>query len=55
MAETPYLVDSNILLRWVKPNYRDYPLIVLATDAAIKAAAAQSRPAPDTSLFCPYS
>jgi hypothetical protein len=36
MAETPYLVDSNILLRWVKPNHRDYPLIVSATDAILR-------------------
>ena len=28
MAETPYLVDSNILLRWVKPDHSDYPAIV---------------------------
>jgi hypothetical protein len=21
MAETPYLVDSNVLLRWVKPDH----------------------------------
>ena len=25
MAGTPYLVDSNVLLRWVKPDDRDYP------------------------------
>src|SRR5579859_4720917 len=31
MAETPYLVDSNVLLRWVKPDYSDYPVIVSAT------------------------
>jgi len=36
MAETPYLVDSNVLLRWVKPNHRDYPLIVSATDAILQ-------------------
>jgi len=24
MPGTPYLVDSNILLRWVKPDDRDY-------------------------------
>lgn len=36
MAETPYLVDSNVLLRWVKPNHRDYPLIVSATDAVLR-------------------
>jgi hypothetical protein len=31
MAETPYLVDSNVLLRWLKPDHRDYPAIVLRT------------------------
>jgi predicted nucleic acid-binding protein len=36
MAETPYLVDSNVLLRWVKPDHRDYPAIVLATDAILR-------------------
>lgn len=33
MAETPYLVDSNVLLRWVKPDHSDYPAIASATDA----------------------
>jgi predicted nucleic acid-binding protein len=32
MAETPYLVDSNILLRWVKPDHSDYPAIVSAIE-----------------------
>jgi predicted nucleic acid-binding protein len=36
MAETPYLLDSNILLRWVKPDHRDYPVIVSATDAILR-------------------
>lgn len=36
MAETPYLVDSNVLLRWVKPNHGDYPAIVSATDAILQ-------------------
>lgn len=35
MAEIPHLVDTNVLLRWVKPNHRDYPLIVSATDAIL--------------------
>jgi predicted nucleic acid-binding protein len=35
MAETPYLLDSNILLRWVKPDHSDYPAIVSATDAIL--------------------
>jgi predicted nucleic acid-binding protein len=36
MAETPYLLDSNILLRWVKPDHSDYPTIVSATDAILR-------------------
>src|SRR5579863_7173251 len=36
MAETPYLVDSNILLRWVKPDHSDYPAIVSAIDAILR-------------------
>ena len=35
MPRTPYLVDSNILLRWVKPDDRDYPLVVAAIDAIL--------------------
>jgi predicted nucleic acid-binding protein len=36
MAEMLYLVDSNILLRWVKPDHSDYPTIVAATDAILR-------------------
>lgn len=36
MAETPYLLDSNILLRWVKPDHGDYSAIVAATDAILR-------------------
>lgn len=36
MAETPYLVDSNVLLRWVKPDHWDYPAIVSATDSILR-------------------
>ena len=36
MAGTPYLIDSNVLLRWVKPDDRDYPLVVSALDAILK-------------------
>ncbi|MGH9455176.1 MAG: type II toxin-antitoxin system VapC family toxin, partial [Terriglobia bacterium] len=36
MAETPYLVDSNVLLRWVKPGHSDYSTIVSATDAILR-------------------
>ena len=36
MAETLCLVDSNVLLRWVKPDHADYPVIVAATDAILR-------------------
>jgi len=36
MAETPYLVDSNVLLRWVKPDHSDFPAIASATDAILR-------------------
>ncbi|MFI5090103.1 MAG: type II toxin-antitoxin system VapC family toxin [Terriglobales bacterium] len=36
MAGTPYLLDSNVLLRWVKPDDRDYPLVVSAIDAILR-------------------
>jgi predicted nucleic acid-binding protein len=36
MAETLYLLDSNVLLRWVKPDHSDYPAIVSATDAILR-------------------
>jgi predicted nucleic acid-binding protein len=36
MAATTYLVDSNILLRWVKPDHSDYPAIVSATDSILR-------------------
>ena len=36
MAGTPYLVDSNVLLRWVKPDDRDYPLVISAIDATLQ-------------------
>lgn len=36
MAETPYLVDSNILLRWVKPDHSDYPAIVSAIEEILQ-------------------
>jgi predicted nucleic acid-binding protein len=40
MVGTAYLVDSNVLLRWVKPDDRDYPLVVSAIDATLKGGAA---------------
>jgi hypothetical protein len=36
MAGTPYLVDSNILLRWVKPDHNDFPVVVSAIDAILQ-------------------
>ena len=36
MTGTPYLIDSNVLLRWVKPDDRDYPLVVSAIDATLQ-------------------
>jgi predicted nucleic acid-binding protein len=36
MAGTPYLVDSNILLRWVKPDHGDYALVISAIDAVLR-------------------
>ena|SRR2546421_1379569 len=36
MAGTPYLVDSNVLLRWVKPDHADYPTIISATNAILR-------------------
>jgi hypothetical protein len=36
MAGTPYLLDSNILLRSVKPDHNDYPLVVSAIEAILR-------------------
>jgi len=36
MAETPYLVDSNILLRWIRPDHSDYPAIISAMDGILQ-------------------
>ncbi len=36
MADELYLVDSNVLLRWVKPDDRDYPLVVSAIDTILE-------------------
>ena len=36
MAGTPFLLDSNIPLRWVKPDYNDYPLVVSAIEAILR-------------------
>ena len=32
MAGTPYLMDSNILIRWVQPSDPDYPVVQSALD-----------------------
>ena len=37
MAGTPYRVDSNVLLRWIKPDDCDYPLVVSAIDPLFSA------------------
>ena len=36
MPGTPYLIDTNILLRWVKPDDHDYQLVVSAIDAILQ-------------------
>ncbi len=36
MAGSPYLIDSNVLLLWVKPDDRDYPLVVATVDAILQ-------------------
>ena len=36
MAGALYLVDSNILLRWIKPDDRDYALVVSAIEIALR-------------------
>ena len=33
MAGTPYLIDSNILIRWVQPSEPDYPIVESALEA----------------------
>ena len=37
MAGTSYLVDSNVLLRWIKPDDCDDPLVVSAIDPLFSA------------------
>jgi hypothetical protein len=36
MPGVPYLVDGNVLLRWIKPDDRDYPLVVSAIEVALR-------------------
>lgn len=35
MRPDAYLIDSNILIRWVKPDDRDYPPVNAAIDRLI--------------------
>lgn len=39
MAEALYLVDSNILIRWVQPDDPDYPIVERALDALVESGA----------------
>ena len=39
MAGTPYVVDTNVLLRWIKHDDRDYPLVVSAVEVILGEAA----------------
>jgi hypothetical protein len=36
MAGMLYLLDSNILLRWVKLDHNDYPLVVSAIETILR-------------------
>jgi hypothetical protein len=35
MADSSYLVDSNVLLRWVQPSSPDYQLTTSAVDSLV--------------------
>ena len=35
MADSLCLLDTNILLRWIKPDDRDYPVVVSAIEAML--------------------
>ena len=37
MADPLCLLDTNVLLRWVKPDERDYPLLVQAIQRLLQA------------------
>src|SRR5437867_12853291 len=39
MADPQYLLDTNILLRWIKPDDRDYQLVASAIDAMLQVGA----------------
>lgn len=36
MPNTAYLLDSNILIRWIQPDDRDYPVIKSALDVLVQ-------------------
>ncbi len=36
MAGTRYLIDSNILIRWVQPSDPDYPIVEAALEVVAK-------------------
>jgi hypothetical protein len=40
MAETLYLVDTDVLLRWVKADDSDYPTVVSTIDLILQSGAA---------------
>ena len=40
MAGTPYLIDSNILIRWVQPSDPDYPIVESALEGLANQGAA---------------
>lgn len=40
MEGIPYLIDTNVLLRWIKPDDRDYPRVVSAIEALLRDGAA---------------
>lgn len=36
MPNTAYLLDSNILIRWIQPDDRDYPVVKSAFDVLVQ-------------------
>lgn len=40
MEGIPYLIDTNVLLRWIKPDDRDYPRVVSAIEGLLRDGAA---------------
>jgi predicted nucleic acid-binding protein len=39
VADTPYLLDSNILIRWVQPSDADYTIVEAALSTLVKSGA----------------